>query len=105
VLTVDDFDFIIAAISDASEYILQRNEAKQETMYERIEADLKGVQKSLHSICAMSIAPPSPEGTELGDEPAQLRRIENATEARLRRVQEEKEQATKALKQEKEEAK
>jgi hypothetical protein len=37
VLTLDDFDFIIAAVSDASEDILQRNEAKQETMYERIE--------------------------------------------------------------------
>jgi hypothetical protein len=40
----------------------------------------------------------------VGDEPAQLRRLADATEARLRRVQEEKEQATEALKQAKEEA-
>jgi hypothetical protein len=35
----------------------------------------------------------------LGDEPAQLRRIVDATEARLHQVQEEKEQAMVALKQ------
>jgi hypothetical protein len=39
----------------------------------------------------------------LGDEPTQLRRLADATEARLQKVQEEKEKATKALKQEKEE--
>jgi len=52
----------------------------------------------------VSIAPLPSEGAELGDEPVQLRRIEDATEARLRCVQEEKEQATEALKQAKEEA-
>jgi hypothetical protein len=36
VLTVDDFDLIIAAI-------LQQNKEKQKTMYDRIEVDLKGV--------------------------------------------------------------
>jgi hypothetical protein len=103
VLMVDDFDFIIAAVSDASEDILQRNEEKQETMYERIEAELRGVQQALHSSRAVSTAPPPSEETELGDEPAQLRRIVDATEAHLRRVQEEKEQATVALKQAQEE--
>jgi DNA-directed RNA polymerase subunit N (RpoN/RPB10) len=39
----------------------------------------------------------------LGDEPAQLRRLADATEARLQRVQEEKEKAIEALKKEKEE--
>jgi hypothetical protein len=39
----------------------------------------------------------------LGDEPAQLRRIADVTEAHLRRAQEEKEQATVALKQAQEE--
>jgi hypothetical protein len=43
VLTDDDFNFIISAIGDASEEILQRNEAKQEAMYDRIEAELRGV--------------------------------------------------------------
>jgi hypothetical protein len=37
-------------------------------MYEKIEAELKGVQQVLYSNCAMSTAPPSSEGTELGDE-------------------------------------
>jgi hypothetical protein len=39
-LMLDDFDFIIAAVSDASEDLLHRNEAKKETMYEKIEAEL-----------------------------------------------------------------
>jgi hypothetical protein len=91
-------------VSDASEDILQRTEAKQETMYERIEAELRGVQQALHSSPhAVSTAPPPPEEPELGDEPAQLRRIADATEAHLHRVQEEKEQATVALKQAQEE--
>jgi hypothetical protein len=43
---------------------------------------------------------PLPSGEpELGDEPAQLHRLADATEARLRRAQEETEQATQALKQ------
>jgi hypothetical protein len=57
-LTVDDFDFIIAPVSDASEDILQRNEAKQETMYETIEVELRGVQQALHSSRTVSTAPP-----------------------------------------------
>jgi hypothetical protein len=88
---MDDIDFIIVVVSDTLEDILQRNEAKQETMYERIEAKLKGVQQSLHSSRAVSTAPPSSEGTKLGDEPPQLRRIVDVTEAHLHRVQEEKE--------------
>jgi hypothetical protein len=100
---VDDFDFIIAVVSDALEDILQRNEAKQETMYERLEAELRGVQQALHSSCTVSIAPPPSEETELGDEPAQLCRLADATEVHLRRVEEEKEHATKALKQVQEE--
>jgi hypothetical protein len=47
---INEFDFIIVAISDASEDILQITEAKQETMYGRIEAELRGVQQALHSI-------------------------------------------------------
>jgi DNA anti-recombination protein RmuC len=52
----------------------------------------------------VSTASSSSEVVELGDEPTQLRRIADVTEARLRRVQEEKEQATEALKQAKEES-
>jgi hypothetical protein len=72
VLTMDDIDFIIVDVSDTSEDILQHSEAKQETMYDRIAGDLKGVHKALYSIHAVSIAPPSLEGIELGDDPAQL---------------------------------
>jgi hypothetical protein len=41
---VDDIDLIIAAVSDTSEDILQQSEAKQETMFDRIEVNLKGVK-------------------------------------------------------------
>jgi hypothetical protein len=38
VLMMDDIDFIIVVVSDTLEDILQCNEAKQDTMYEIIEA-------------------------------------------------------------------
>jgi hypothetical protein len=44
VLTVDDIDLIIVIVSDTSKKILQQSEAKHETMFDRIEAELKGVQ-------------------------------------------------------------
>jgi hypothetical protein len=37
---LDDFHFIIIEVSNASKYILHRNEAKKETMYEKIEEEL-----------------------------------------------------------------
>jgi hypothetical protein len=70
--------------------ILQCNEEKQETMYDRIATELKGVQQSLYSSHAVSTVPPSSEGEELGDEPAQLCRLVDSTEAHLHHVQEEK---------------
>jgi hypothetical protein len=72
ILMVDDIDLIIVVVSDTSEDILQCNEEKQETMYERIEAELRGVQQALHSSRAVSTVPPPSEETELGDEPTQL---------------------------------
>jgi hypothetical protein len=90
-LTVDDVNIIITTMEDASEDILQRHGAKQETMYERIEKELRDIQQAIHSSHVVPIAPPSSKIVELGDEPAQLRRLEDATEARLHRVQEEKE--------------
>jgi hypothetical protein len=98
-LTVDDFDFIIAAVVDASQDILQKHEAKQEDMYDRIDVELRGVQQALQSSHAVSTTPPPSKAPELGDEPAQLCRLADATEARLRHAQEETEQATEALKQ------
>jgi hypothetical protein len=73
-------------------------------MYDWIEEELKGVHQTLYSSRTVSTAPPSSEGIELGDEPAQLCILAYATEVCLRRVQEEKEHATEALKKEKEES-
>jgi hypothetical protein len=103
VLMVDDFEFIIVVVSDASEYILQKIKARQEVVYERIEAKLRGVQQPLHSSHVVSTTPPPSNETELGYEPTQLCRIAYVTEAHLRHMQEEKEKATVALKKAQEE--
>jgi hypothetical protein len=72
-------------------------------MYDRIEAELRGVQQALYSSRTVSTAPPPSEEPELGDEPAQLCRLADVTEAHLHRAQAEKYQATVALKQAQEE--
>ena len=72
-------------------------------MYDIIEAELRGVQQALYSSCAVSIAPPPWEEPELGDEPAQLHRLDDVTEVYLHWAQDEKYQATTALKQAQEE--
>jgi hypothetical protein len=92
-LTLDDFDFIIAAVNDASKEIIVKQEAKEEHMYIQIEIVLQGVQHALQSSQAISTTP-LPEGkVEKGDESVQLRKIADTIEVRLRRAQEEKEQA------------
>jgi hypothetical protein len=91
VLTVDDFDFIIAAVEDASQNILQKHEAKKDEMYDRINVELRGVQHALQSSHTVSTAPPLLEAPELGDEPTQLCRLADVTEAHLHRTQEENE--------------
>jgi hypothetical protein len=40
ILTSDDFDFIIAALNNASLEIVEKQMAKQEEMYDRIEVKL-----------------------------------------------------------------
>jgi hypothetical protein len=42
-LTPNDFEFIIAALNDASLEIVEKEGAKQEEMYDRIEVKLRGV--------------------------------------------------------------
>jgi hypothetical protein len=74
--------------------IAEKQEAKKEEMYDRIETGLQGVQQSLQSICVVSIALGEPK---LGDEPAQLHRLTDTVEARLQRVQEETKKSTQAL--------
>jgi hypothetical protein len=71
--------------------LLQRNEARKETMYEKIEAELRGVQQALHSSHTVSTASPPSKEIELRDEPTQLRRLDDATEARICHAQEETE--------------
>jgi hypothetical protein len=44
---LDDFDFIIATMNDASKEIVEKKEVKQEKMYNRIEIKLQGVQRAL----------------------------------------------------------
>jgi hypothetical protein len=43
-LMIDDFDFIIVVVADASHDVLQKHEAKQEEMYDIIEVEHIGVQ-------------------------------------------------------------
>jgi hypothetical protein len=90
-------------MEDASEDLFQRYGMKQEELYTRVEKELKEIQRAIQLSHAVPTAPSSSETIELGDEPTQLRRLADATEARLQKVQEEKEQATEALKKEKEE--
>jgi hypothetical protein len=96
-LTLDDFNFIIAAVNDASQEIVEKQEAKQEQMYNRIEIELQGVQQALQSSRTVSTAPLTAGTVEPGDEPAQLHRIVDMVEAHLRRAQEDTVQATQAL--------
>jgi hypothetical protein len=48
-LTLDDFDFIVAPVNDASKEIIEKQEVKQEQMYSQIEITLQGVQQALQS--------------------------------------------------------
>jgi hypothetical protein len=84
---VDDFDFIIIAIANASQEFLKKHEAKQEEMYDIIEVELKGVQQALQSSRALSTTAPPSEELELGDEPAQLHRLGDVTKTHLRQAQ------------------
>jgi hypothetical protein len=45
VLTSDDFDFIITALNDASLEIAEKQGAKQEEMYDRIETNSEGYNR------------------------------------------------------------
>jgi hypothetical protein len=96
-LTLDDFDFIVAAVNDASKEIVEKQEVKQEQMYNRIEIELQGVQQALQSSRTVPTAPLTAGTVEPGDEPAQLHQIVDMVEAHLRQAQEDTAQATQAL--------
>ena len=87
-LTLHDFDFIIAAVNDVSKEIVEKQEVKQEQMYNHIEIKLQGVQQALQSSRVVSIVP-LPEGTTEEDEPIQLQKIVNMVEVHLWKAQEE----------------
>jgi hypothetical protein len=80
---MDDIQLIITTVEDASEDILQRQGVKKETLYEKIEKQLKDIHQALQSSHTVSTEPPSVENVELGDEPTQLRRLAYATETRI----------------------
>jgi hypothetical protein len=80
-LTQDDISLVFGAMEDDLEDILQRYELKQEELYERVEKELKEIKQSIHSVRAVPTVPSSSHNTKLGDEPAQLRRLVDATEA------------------------
>jgi hypothetical protein len=80
----EDISFFRRAMEDASEDILQRYGVKKKDLYGRIEKELMEVQQAIRLVRAVPTAPSSPHIiAELDDEPAQLRRLANATEARL----------------------
>jgi hypothetical protein len=55
-------------------------------MYDRIVAELKGVQQDLYSSCTVSTASLSLGGIEVGDELAQIRKLADATLVHLHQV-------------------
>jgi hypothetical protein len=57
VLTVDDVDLIITVVEYTLEDMLQRHEAKKETLYEKIEEELKDIQQAIHSSHTVPTAP------------------------------------------------
>ena len=93
-LTLDDFDFIIAMVNDASKEIIEKQEAKHEKMYNYIEIELQGVKQELQSSRVVPTMPLTTGTIELEDEPAQLRWIVDMVEVHLRQAQEDTAQAT-----------
>jgi hypothetical protein len=57
--TEDDVDLIIAVLEDGSKDILQCYGAKQETLYERIEKELKEIHQAIHSSRVVPTMPSS----------------------------------------------
>jgi hypothetical protein len=84
VLTTDDFDFNIVALNDDSLEIMEKQEAKQEEMYNKIKVKFRGVQHALQSSRAVPTMPLPLGEPKSGDEPTQLHRLADAVEAHLR---------------------
>jgi hypothetical protein len=82
-LTLDDFDFIVAALNNASLEIVEKQEAKKEEVFSRIKDKLQGVKQEVQSSHTVSTMPLSTGTSELGDEPAQLHHIVDTVESLL----------------------
>jgi hypothetical protein len=54
---------------------------KNNELYGRLEKELREVQEDICSVFTVPTAPSSLETAKLGDEPAQLQRLADATEA------------------------
>jgi hypothetical protein len=96
-LTPDDFDFLIVALNDVSLELAEKQEAKQEEIFNRIKGELQEVQQALQSSRAVSTVPLISGTSGTGDEPTHLHQIVDQVEAHLRRAQEDTAQATQAL--------
>jgi hypothetical protein len=96
-LNPDDSIFLLATLNKVIEEITEKQEAKQETMYNRIEIELQGVQRSLQSSCATPMTPLLEGTIEEGDESVQLRKIADIVEVHLRNAEEATTQVTQAL--------
>jgi hypothetical protein len=86
-LTPYDFIILLATMNEDIEEIIEKQEAKKESMYNRIESELQGLQQALWSSHAVSIAPLPKGTTEEGDEPVQLHKIAATVEACLQKAQ------------------
>ena len=89
-LMLDDIDFIVAMVNDASKEIIDKHEVKQEQMYSQIEIALQGVQQALQSSQAISTTPLLEGTIEVGYESVQLCKIVDTIEVCLWHAQEEK---------------
>jgi hypothetical protein len=75
-------------LNDVSLEFAEKQEAKQEELFNRIKGELKEVHKALQSSQAVSTVPLISETSGTSDEPTQLHQIVDQVEARLRRAQE-----------------
>jgi hypothetical protein len=82
-LMLDDFEFIVAIVNDASKEIIENQEVKQEKMYSQIEIVLQGVQQELQSRRAISTTPLQEGKIKVGDESVQLHKIVDTVEVCL----------------------
>jgi hypothetical protein len=59
-------------MEDVSKDLLQRNGAKKEELYVKVEKELKEIQRAIQAFRVVSTAPSSLEIVDLGDDPSQL---------------------------------